>query len=163
MKKVYSQKASTEVFAIAPEQLAVFKSAGYATPTAEEAIADAGAVKLTPPEGKRAYVAFDFKAGEFFVRVKTCTLRGSEYSNLIKELIEAALLRGQVVQADPDRPKATAPGEGANVSPFVSLLTESLKKSLIGSLVGAAFMQTPPTAPSASSQAAGASSGEVVE
>lgn len=162
MKKVYSQKASTEVFALAPEQLAVFKSAGYETPTAEEAIADAGAVKLTPPEGKRAYVAFDFKAGEFFVRVKTCTLRGSEYSNLIKELIEAALLRGQVVQADPDRPKA-APAEGANVSPFVSLLTESLKKSLLGSLVGAAFMQTPPTAPSASSPAAGASSGEVVE
>lgn len=61
MKKVYSQKASTEVFALAPEQLAVFKSAGYETPTAEEAIADAGAVKLTPPEGKRAYVAFDFK------------------------------------------------------------------------------------------------------
>lgn len=163
MKKVYSQKASTEVFALAPEQLAVFKSAGYATPAAEEAIADAGAVKLTPPEGKRAYVAFDFKAGEFFVRVKTCTLRGSEYSNLIKELIEAALLRGQVVQADPDRPKATTPGEGANVSPFVSLLTESLKKSLLGSLVGAAFMQTPQTAPSASSPAAGASSGEVVE
>lgn len=162
MKKVYSQKASTEVFALAPEQLAIFKSAGYETPTAEEAIADAGAVKLTPPEGKRAYVAFDFKAGEFFVRVKTCTLRGSEYSNLIKELIEAALLRGQVVQADPDRPKA-APAEGANVSPFVSLLTESLKKSLLGSLVGAAFMQTPPTAPSASSPAAGASSGEVVE
>lgn len=163
MKKVYSQKAGTEVFALAPEQLAIFKSAGYETPTAEEAIADAGAVKLTPPEGKRAYVAFDFKAGEFFVRVKTCTLRGSEYSNLIKELIEAALLRGQVVQADPDRPKAAAPGESANVSPFVSLLTESLKKSLLGSLVGAAFMQTPPTAPSASSPAAGASGEEVVE
>ena len=128
MKKVYSQKASTEVFALAPEQLAVFKSAGYETPTAEEAIADAGAVKLTPPEGKRAYVAFDFKAGEFFVRVKTCTLRGSEYSNLIKELIEAALLRGQVVQADPDRPKAAAPGESANVSPFVSLLTDEPQK-----------------------------------
>ena len=162
MKKVYSQKASTEVFALAPEQLAIFKSAGYETPTAEEAIADAGAVRLTPPEGKRAYVAFDFKAGEFFVRVKTCTLRGNEYSALVKELIEAALLRGQVVQADPDRPKA-APAEGANVSPFVPLLTESLKKSLLGSLVGAAFMQTPPTAPSASSPAAGASSGEVVE
>lgn len=171
MKKVYSQKASTEVFALAPEQLAIFKSAGYETPTAEEAIADAGAVKLTPPEGKRAYVAFDFKKGEFFVRVKTCTLRGSEYSVLIKELIEAALLRGQVVQADPDRPKAAAPAEGENVSLFVSLLTEGLKKSfteglaksLLGSLVGAAFTQAPTTAPSASSPAAGASSGEVVE
>lgn len=163
MKKVYSKKASTEVFALAPEQLAVFKSAGYETQTAEEAIADAGAVKLTPPEGKRAYVAFDFKAGEFFVRVKTCTLRGNEYGALVGEIVKAAILKGQVVQADPDRPKAAATGEGANVSPFVSLLTESLKKSLLGSLVGAAFMQTPPTAPSASSPAAGASSGEVVE
>ncbi len=169
MKKVYSQKASTEVFALAPEQLAIFKSAGYETPTAEEAIADAGAVRLTPPEGKRAYVAFDFKAGEFFVRVKTCTLRGNEYSALVKELIEAALLRGQVVQADPDRPKAAAPAEGENVSPFASILTEGLKKSfteglaksLLGSLMSAAFTQ--PTAPSASSQAAGASSEEVVE
>ena len=170
MKKVYSQKASTEVFALAPEQLAIFKSARYETPTAEEAIADAGAVKLTPPEGKRAYVAFNFKAGEFFVRVKTCTLRGNEYSVLIKELVEAALLRGRVIQADPDRPKAAAPAE-ANVSPFVSTLTEGLKKSfteglakpLLGSLVGAAFSQTTPTAPSASSPAAGVGSGEVVE
>ena len=168
MKKVYSQKASTEVFALAPEQLAIFKSAGYETPTAEEAIADAGAVKLTPPEGKRAYVAFDFKKGEFFVRVKTCTLRGNEYSALVKELVEAALLRGRVVQADPDRPKAAATAE-ANVSPFVSTLTdgltksltEGLAKSLLGSLMSAAFTQ--PTAPSASSQAAGASSEEVVE
>lgn len=171
MKKVYSQKASTEVFALAPEQLAIFKSAGYETPTAEEAIADAGAVRLTPPEGKRAYVAFDFKAGEFFVRVKTCTLRGNEYSALVKELIEAALLRGQVVQADPDRPKATAPAVGENVSSFASLLTEGLKKSLteglakslLGSLVGAAFTQVPTTTPSASSPAAGASSEEAVE
>ena len=170
MKKVYSQKASTEVFALAPEQLAIFKSAGYETPTAEEAIADAGAVKLTPPEGKRAYVAFDFKKGEFFVRVKTCTLRGNEYSALVKELVEAALLRGRVVQADPDRPKAAATAE-ANVSPFVSTLTEGftksltegLAKSLLGSLMSAAFTRAPTTTPSASSPAAGASSGEVVE
>ena len=169
MKKVYSQKAGTEVFALSAEQLAVFKSAGYETPAEAEVIADAGAIKLTPPEGKRAYVAFDFKKGEFFVRVKTCTLRGSEYSVLIKELIEAALLRGQVVQADPDRPKAAAPEVGENVSPFASILTEGLKKSfteglaksLLGSLMSAAF--TSPTAPSASSPAAGASSEEVVE
>ena len=171
MKKVYSQKASTEVFALAPEQLAVFKSAGYETPTAEEAIADAGAVKLTPPEGERAYVAFDFKTGEFFVRVKTCTLRGNEYGALVGEIVKAAILKGQVVQADPDRPKAAAPAEGENVSPFASILTEGLKKSfteglakpLLGSLVGAAFSQTTPTAPSASSPAAGVGSGEVVE
>lgn len=159
MKKVYSQKASTEVFALAPEQIAVFKSAGYETPTAEEAIADAGAVKLTPPEGKRAYVAFDFKAGEFFVRVKTCTLRGNEYGALVGEIVEAALLKGQAVRADPDRPKAAAPAEGASVSPFASLLTESLKKPLLGSLMGAAFTATPPVTP----PAAGGGGEEVVE
>ena len=163
MKKVYSQKASTEVFALAPEQLAIFKSAGYETPTAEEAIADAGAVKLTPPEGKRAYVAFDFKAGEFFVRVKTCTLRGNEYGALVGEIVKAALLKGQAERADPDRPKAAAPSEGATASPFAALLTEGLKKSLLGSLMSAAFMQTAPTAPPATPPAAGASSEEVVE
>lgn len=160
MKKVYSQKAGTEVFTLAPEQLAVFKSAGYETPTPEEAIADAGAVKLTPPEGERAYVAFDFKAGEFFVRVKTCTLRGNEYSVLVSEIVKAAILKGQAVQADPDRPKAEP---GANASPFVALLTESLKKSLLGSLVGAAFGQAPPTAPPDTSPAAGENGEEVVE
>lgn len=159
MKKVYSQKASTEVFALAPEQLAVFKSAGYETPTAEEVIADAGAVRLTPPEGERAYVAFDFKAGEFFVRVKTCTLRGNEYGALVGEIVKAALLKGQAERADPDRPKAAAPAAGANASPFAALLTEGLKKSLLGALIGSAFNAAPPATP----PAAGASSGEVVE
>lgn len=131
MKKVYSQRAGTEVFALAPEQLEVFKSAGYETPSAEEAIADAGAVKLTPPEGERAYVAFDFKTGEFFVRVKTCTLRGNEYGALVGEIVKAAILKGQAERADPDRPKAAAPAAGAS-SPLASIITEALKKALGG-------------------------------
>ncbi|MDY2976452.1 MAG: hypothetical protein SOR90_02810 [Oscillospiraceae bacterium] len=32
MKKVYSKRIGTEVFALAPEQLDVFKKAGYKTP-----------------------------------------------------------------------------------------------------------------------------------
>lgn len=156
MKKVYSQRAGTEVFALAPEQLEVFKSAGYETPSAEEAIADAGAVKLTPPEGERAYVAFDFKAGEFFVRVKTCTLRGNEYGALVGEIVKAAILKGQAERADPDRPKAAAPAAGANASPFAALLTEGLEKSLLGAVLGSAFTAAPP----ATSPAAGASGEE---
>ena len=42
MKRVYSKKMGGEVFALAPEQLDVFKQAGYKTPTPEEVIADAG-------------------------------------------------------------------------------------------------------------------------
>lgn len=44
MKKVYSKKVGGEVFALAPEQLEVFRNAGYQTPAPEEVIADAGAL-----------------------------------------------------------------------------------------------------------------------
>ena len=79
MKKVYSKKVGGEVFALAPEQLEVFRNAGYQTPAPEEVIADAGAAMLTPPEDKRAYVVLNLKSGEFAVRVRSCTLKGSEY------------------------------------------------------------------------------------
>ena len=46
MKKVYSKKVGGEVFALAPEQLEVFRNAGYQTPAPEEVIADAGAAML---------------------------------------------------------------------------------------------------------------------
>lgn len=131
MKKVYSQRAGTEVFALAPEQLEAFKSYGYETPTAAEAIADAGAIKITPPEGKRAYVAFDFKKGEFFVRVRTCTLRGNEVGGLVGEIVQAAITKSMVERADPDRPKAE-PAQKAGASPLVSAFLEELKKALAG-------------------------------
>ena len=72
MKKVYSKKVGGEVFALAPEQLEVFRNAGYQTPAPEEVIADAGAAMLTPPEDKRAYVVLNLKSGEFAVRVRSC-------------------------------------------------------------------------------------------
>lgn len=62
MKKVYSKKVGGEVFALAPEQLEVFRNAGYQTPAPEEVIADAGAAMLTPPEDKRAYVVLNLKS-----------------------------------------------------------------------------------------------------
>ena len=80
MKKVYSKKVGGEVFALAPEQLEVFRNAGYQTPAPEEVIADAGAAMLTPPEDKRAYVVLNLKSGEFAVRVRSCTLKGNEFN-----------------------------------------------------------------------------------
>ena len=84
MKKVYSKKLGGEVFALAPEQLEVFRNAGYQTPAPEEVIADAGEATLTPPEEKRAYVVLNLKSGEFAVRVRSCTLKGSEYSAVVR-------------------------------------------------------------------------------
>ena len=113
MKKVYSKKLGGEVFALAPEQLEVFRNAGYQTPAPEEVIADAGEATLTPPEDKRAYVVLNLKSGEFAVRVRSCTLKGSEYSAVVGEIVQAGLLKRLAEQADPDRPKPAAPAAGA--------------------------------------------------
>lgn len=158
MKKTYSQRAGTEVFALSPEQIEVFKKAGYETPTAAEAIADAGAVKLTPPEGKRAYVAFDFKAGEFFVRVRTCTLKSSEVGAFVGEIVQAAITKRLAENADPDRPKASpAAGQpspfgaampGVSSSPFGAVFAEAIKNALLGTLTAPPAPATPPAATS---------------
>lgn len=131
MKKVYSKKVGGEVFALAPEQLEVFRNAGYQTPTPEEVIADAGAAMLTPPEDKRAYVVLNLKSGEFAVRVRSCTLKGSEYSAVVGEIVQAGLLKRLAEQADPDRPKPAAPAAGT-ASPFVALFAEAIKKAFVG-------------------------------
>lgn len=131
MKKVYSKKVGGEVFALAPEQLEAFRNAGYQTPTPEEVIADAGAAMLTPPENKRAYVVLNLKSGEFAVRVRSCTLKGSEYSAVVGEIVQAGLLKRLAEQADPDRPKPAAPAAGT-ASPFVALFAEAIKKAFVG-------------------------------
>lgn len=131
MKKVYSKKAGGEVFALAPEQLEVFRQAGYKTPTPEEVIADAGAAMLAPPEEKRAYVVLNLKSGEFAVRVRACTLKGNASSALVSEIVQAGILKRFAEQADPDRPKPAAPTAGT-ASPFASLITETLKKVIVG-------------------------------
>lgn len=132
MKKAYSKRAGAEVFALAPEQLAVFQQSGYEVSTPEEVIADAGTVKLEPPEGKRAYVVFNFKTGVFAVRVRTCTLKnGKETGELVGEIVQAGILKRLAENADPDRPKAE-PSAAGTASPFASLLTEALKRSFAG-------------------------------
>ena len=78
MKKLYSKKLGGEAFALDAAQLDTLKKAGYTVPSPEEVIADAAAVKIEPPEGKRAYVVFDFKTGAFKVRTRTQTLAESE-------------------------------------------------------------------------------------
>lgn len=105
MKKVYSSKAGTTVYALTPEQLSVFQEAGYQTPTPEQVIADAANIQLTPPEGARALVVFNFKSGIFSVRVKTLLLAPGETSGFVGELIAADVLRQMAQQADPDRYK----------------------------------------------------------
>ena len=70
MKKLYSKKLGGEAFALDAAQLDTLKKAGYTVPRPEEVIADAAAVKIEPPEGKRAYVVFDFKTGAFKVRTR---------------------------------------------------------------------------------------------
>ena len=55
MKKLYSKQLGSEVYALAPEQLKVFASSGYEVPTPEAVIADAGAIRIVSPAGKRAF------------------------------------------------------------------------------------------------------------
>ena len=128
MKKVYSKRIGTEVFALAPEQLDVFRKAGYQTPTPEEVIADAGAAFVTPPEDKRAYVVFNFQKGEFAVRVKGCTLKGEETPAFVGELVQAAVVKRLAEAADPDRPKPVKP-EGATLGGFP--IANELKAALV--------------------------------
>lgn len=121
MKKVYSSKAGTTVYALTPEQLSVFQEAGYQTPTPEQVIADAANIQLIPPEGARALVVFNFKTGIFSVRVKTLLLAPGETSGFVGELIAADVLRQMAQQADPDRYKpVTQPATAAAPVPFTS-------------------------------------------
>ena len=94
MKKLYSKKLGGEAFALDAAQLDTLKKAGYTVPSPEEVIADAAAVKIEPPEGKRAYVVFDFKTGAFKVRTRTQTLAESEVGGFVGEVVSAAILCG---------------------------------------------------------------------
>ena len=125
MKKLYSKKLGGEAFALDAAQLDILKKAGYTVPSPEEVIADAAAVKIEPPEGKRAYVVFDFKTGAFKVRTRTQTLKDSEVGGFVGEVVSAAILCNFVERADPDRPKAEAPTASASASPLVNMLRDA--------------------------------------
>lgn len=122
MKKLYSKKLGGEAFALDAAQLDTLKKAGYTVPSPEEVIADAAAVKIEPPEGKRTYVVFDFKTGAFKVRTRTQTLAESEVGGFVGEVVSAAILCGFVERADMDKPKADAPATPTTASPLVNML-----------------------------------------
>lgn len=124
MKKVYSKRLGGEVFALAPQQLEIFRQAGYRTPTPEEVIADAGAATLIPPAGKKAYVAMNLRSGEFAIRVRGCTLKGNEPKALIADIVQAGIVMKLAVQADPDGPKPAA-----NTSKVGTILAEARRRS----------------------------------
>lgn len=151
MKKLYSKKLGGEAFALDAAQLDTLKKAGYTVPSPEEVIADA-AVKIEPPEGKRAYVVFDFKTGAFAVRTRTQTLKDSEVGGFVGEVISAAILCNFVERADPDRPKAEAPTASASASPLVNMLRDAFLRAANNK-----------TAPAADKPAEAADAPEVVE
>ena len=124
MKKLYSKKIGGEAFALDTAQLDLFKKNGYTVPTPEEVIADA-AVHIEPPEGKRAYVVFDFKTGVFSVRARTATLDGGAVGGFVGEVVQAALLCRFLEQADPDRPKADTTAE-QKLSPLAAMIKNTL-------------------------------------
>lgn len=152
MKKLYSKKLGGEAFALDAAQLDTLKKAGYTVPSPEEVIADAAAVKIEPPEGKRAYVVFDFKTGAFAVRTRTQTLKDSEVGGFVGEVVSAAILRNFVERADPDRPKAEVPTASASASPLVNMLRDAFLRAANNK-----------TAPAADKPAEAADAPEVVE
>lgn len=138
MKKLYSKKLGGEAFALDAAQLDILKKAGYTVPSPEEVIADAAAVKIEPPEGKRAYVVFDFKTGAFAVRTRTQTLKDSEVGGFVGEVVSAAILCNFVERADPDRQKAEAPAASASASHLVNMLRDAILRSASGKAAPAA-------------------------
>lgn len=128
MKKVYSSKLKAEVFALAPEQIKIFQQSGYKTPDAAEVIADAGAVLIEPPAGARAYAVYNCKSGAFSVRVRGCTIKGSETGAFVGEVVQASIIARLLENADPDKPRAA----DKPASPIVSAIVEAFKKAAEG-------------------------------
>ena len=124
-----SSRILGEAFALDAAQLDTLKKAGYTVPSPEEVIADAAAVKIEPPEGKRAYVVFDFKTGAFKVRTRTQTLAESEVGGFVGEVVSAAILCGFVERADMDNPKADAPATPTTASPLVNMLRDAFLRA----------------------------------
>lgn len=116
MKKLYSKKLGGEAFALDAAQLDTLKRPVIPCRARKEVIADAAAAKIEPPEGKRAYVVFDFKTGAFKVRTRTQTLAESEVGGFVGEVVSAAILCGFVERADMDNPKADAPATPTTAS-----------------------------------------------
>ena len=127
MKKLYSKQLGSEVYALAPEQLKVFASSGYEVPTPEAVIADAGAIRIIPPAGKRAYAVFKFTTGAFVVRTSAETLTMQETGAFVGEVVQAAIVCKMAENADPDRPKPEA--AGGQIASAVAALTAAIRRA----------------------------------
>ena len=121
MKKLYSKQLGSEVYALAPEQLKVFASSGYEVPTPEAVIADAGAIRIVPPAGKRAYAVFKFTTGAFVVRTS------EETGTFVGEVVQAAIVCKLAENADPDRRKSEA--SGGQIASAVAALTAAIRRA----------------------------------
>lgn len=129
MKKLYSKKLGGEAFALDAGATGHSEKGRLYRTEPEEVIADAAAVKIEPPEGKRAYVVFDFKTGAFRVRTRTQTLAESEVGGFVGEVVSAAILCGFVERADMDNPKADAPATPTTASPLVNMLRDAFLRA----------------------------------
>ena len=127
MKKLYSKQLGSEVYALAPEQLKVFASSGYEVPTPEAVIADAGAIRIVPPAGKRAYAVFKFTTGAFVVRTSAETLTMQETGAFVGEVVQAAIVCKLAENADPDRQKPEA--SGGQIASAVAALTAEIRRA----------------------------------
>ncbi len=127
MKKLYSKQLGSEVYALAPEQLKVFASSGYEVTTPEAVIADAGAIRIVPPVGKRAYAVFKFTTGAFVVRTSAETMTMQEVGTFVGEVVQAAIVCKLAENADPDRPKPEA--AGGQIASAVAALTAAIRQA----------------------------------
>ena len=127
MKKLYSKQLGSEVYALAPEQLKVFASSGYEVPTPEAVIADAGAIRIVPPVGKRAYAVFKFTTGAFVVRTSAETMTMQEVGTFVGEVVQAAIVCKLAENADPDRQKPEA--SGGQIASAVAALTAAIRRA----------------------------------
>lgn len=127
MKKLYSKQLGSEAYALAPEQLKVFASSGYEVPTPEAVIADAGAIRIVPPAGKRAYAVFKFTTGAFVVRTSAETMTMQEVGTFVGEVVQAAIVCKLAENADPDRPKPEA--AGGQIASAVAALTAAIRRA----------------------------------
>lgn len=126
-EKAVFKALGSEVYALAPEQLKVFASSGYEVPTPEAVIADAGAIRIVPPAGKRAYAVFKFTTGAFVVRTSAETMTMQEVGTFVGEVVQAAIVCKLAENADPDRPKPEA--SGGQIASAVAALTAAIRRA----------------------------------
>lgn len=127
MKKLYSKQLGSEVYALAPGTVESIRVERVRSPTPEAVIADAGAIRIVPPAGKRAYAVFKFTTGAFVVRTSAETMTMQEVGTFVGEVVQAAIVCKLAENADPDRPKPEA--SGGQIASAVAALTAAIRRA----------------------------------